>query len=133
MSLTVNSQIVLGNVGQEPKLRETKSGIKVMEFSVATTESHKDDSGGWKEETDWHGVVLWKPSDFIISSLKSGTKVYVEGRVKRETYEDKDGKKASSTKIIARRVLILSGKDSNSQKQEPEPNLQTEKDDDLPF
>ncbi len=109
-SRTVNKVILLGRLGRDAETRFTANGASRTTFSVATNRSIKDaQTGEWKEETDWHNVVLWRHEN-ISSFLTKGTQVYVEGRLQTRSYEDKDGKKMYMTEVVGDNVILLSGK-----------------------
>ena len=105
MSASINRVTLVGNLGMDPEIRTTQQGKAVGEFSVATSYGMGD-----KEETEWHKIVVWeKTAEACAKFLKKGSSVYVEGRIKTESYE-KDGVKKYITKIIANEVKFLGGK-----------------------
>lgn len=84
-------------------------------FSVATTRSWKDQqSGEWKEETNWTNVTLWRQEN-VANYLTKGRQVYVEGRLQTRSYEDKDGKKVYATDVVADDVILLGGRGDGAQ------------------
>ena len=100
-SRSVNKVILLGHLGRDAETRFTPSGAAVTRFSVATSRRWKDQqTGDWKEETDWHNVTLWRAEN-LANYLTKGTQVYIEGRLQTRSYEDKDGQKKYSTEVIA--------------------------------
>lgn len=105
---SVNKVILVGNIGREAETKFTPSGSSVTNFSLATSRRWKDQSGEWKEETDWHNVQLWK-AEKLAEYLKKGTSVYIEGRLRHRSYEDKDGQKRYVTEIVADDVILLGG------------------------
>jgi single-strand DNA-binding protein len=101
MARSVNKVILLGNLGKDAETKFTPGGAAVTRFSVATSRRWKDQqSGEFKEETDWSNVVVWRAENLSQYLLK-GKKVYVEGRLHTRSYEDKDGKKVWSTEVVA--------------------------------
>jgi single-strand DNA-binding protein len=81
---------------------------------LATNRRWKDQqTGEWKEETDWHNVVLWR-SENLANYLTKGKQIYVEGRLQTRSYEDKDGKKVYFTEVVAEDVLLLSNRGEGS-------------------
>lgn len=100
--MSVNKAIILGFVGNEPEIKQTKSGDNVANFSVATSTSWKDKSSGEKKEaTEWHRVTAFgNLANVVANYVKKGSKVYVEGSIKTEKYTDKDGIEKYATKII---------------------------------
>jgi single-strand DNA-binding protein len=108
-SRSVNKAILLGHLGRDAETKFTPGGAAVTKFSVATNRRWKDQqSGEWKEETDWTNVVLWR-SENLSPYLTKGKQVYVEGRIHTRSYEDKDGKKVYSTEVVADEVILVSG------------------------
>jgi single-strand DNA-binding protein len=108
-SRSVNKVILIGHLGRDAETKFTPGGAAVTRFSVATNRRWKDQqSGEWKEETDWENVVLWKAEN-LANYLTRGKQVYVEGRLQTRSYEDKDGKKVYSTEVIAEEVILLGG------------------------
>jgi len=109
-SRSVNKVILLGNLGRDAETKYTASGGACTTFSVATSYRWKDQqTGEWKEDTDWHNVVLWRQEN-LANYLTKGKQVYVEGRLKTRSYDDKDGKKVYRTEGIADDVLLLGGR-----------------------
>jgi len=108
-SRSVNKVILLGNLGKDAETKFTQGGTPVTKFTIATGRRWKDQqSGEWKEETDWHNVVLWRAEN-LANYLLKGKQVYVEGRLQTRSYEDKDGKKQWFTEVVAEDVILLGG------------------------
>ncbi|HWE51632.1 MAG TPA: single-stranded DNA-binding protein [Bryobacteraceae bacterium] len=108
-SRSVNKVILVGHLGRDAETKFTPSGAAVTKFSVATNRRWKDQqSGEWKEETDWTNVVLWR-SENLANYLTKGKQLYVEGRLQTRSYEDKDGKKVYTTEVVADEVILLGG------------------------
>jgi single-strand DNA-binding protein len=109
-SRSVNKVILVGHLGRDAETKFTPSGVPVSKFSVATNRRWKDQqSGDWKEETEWTNVVLWRQEN-LANYLTKGKQIYVEGRLQTRTYEDKDGKKQYFTEVVAEDVILLSGR-----------------------
>ncbi len=109
-SRSVNKVILLGNLGRDAETSYTASQTAVTKFSVATSRRWKDQqSGEWKEETNWSNIILWRGEN-VAPYLTKGTKVYVEGRLQTRSYEDKDGKKVWVTEVIADDVILVGGR-----------------------
>jgi single-strand DNA-binding protein len=109
-SRSVNKVILLGNLGRDAETSYTASQTAVTKFSVATSRRWKDQqSGEWKEETNWSNIILWRGEN-VSPYLTKGTKVYVEGRLQTRSYEDKDGKKVWVTEVIADEVILVGGR-----------------------
>lgn len=106
-SRSVNKVILIGNLGRDAETKFTPAGVAVTKFSVATSRRWKDQqTGDWKEETDWTNVVLWRQEN-LGQYLTKGKQVYVEGRIQTRSYEDKDGQKKYSTEVVADDVMLL--------------------------
>jgi single-strand DNA-binding protein len=106
-SRSVNKVILIGHLGKDAETKFTQSGIPRTLFSIATSRRWKDQqTGEWKEETDWHNIVLWR-QEAVGAYLTKGKQVYVEGRLQTRNYEDKDGKKVYITEVVADEVILL--------------------------
>jgi single-strand DNA-binding protein len=109
-SRSVNKVILIGHLGRDAETAYTASQTAVTKFSVATSRRWKDQqTGEWKEETDWTRVVLWRGEN-VAPYLTKGTQVYVEGRLQTRSYDDKDGKKVWATEVVADQVILLGGR-----------------------
>src|SRR6266478_2181140 len=109
-SRSVNKVILIGHLGKDAETRFTPAGIAVTSFSVATNRRWKDQqTGEWKEETDWAKVVLWRQEN-LANYLTKGKQVYVEGRLQTRSYDDKEGKKQYMTEVVADEVILLGGR-----------------------
>jgi single-strand DNA-binding protein len=114
---SVNKVMVLGHLGKDAETNFTPSGVAVTKFSVATSRRWKDSrSDEWKEETDWHNIVLWRQEN-LANYLTKGKQVYVDGRLQTRSYEDQDGVKRYVTEIVADSVILLGGQQGGSQDQ----------------
>jgi len=113
---SINKVILVGNLGKDPETRFTPSGIKVTKFSIATTDKWKDKSTGEKRErTEWHRIEAWRRlAEICEDYLHKGSQVYVEGKLQTDTWEDKDGMKRYTTKIVAREMQMLGKRDKNT-------------------
>jgi single-strand DNA-binding protein len=106
-SRSVNKVILLGHLGKDAETKFTSSGTAVSNFTVATNRRWKDQqTGEWKEETDWHRVVMWR-SDNVSNYLLKGKQVYIEGRLQTRSYEDKDGQKRYVTEVVCDDLILL--------------------------
>ena len=134
MKKGINKCIIVGHLGQEPKIQQLPSGGAVTSISVATSESWKDKNTGQQESrAEWHRIVFFnKLAEIAGQYLKKGSKVYIEGSLRTRTW-DKDGEKRYTTEIVANEMQMLDGKSdggnvaSNNTQQTPE------FDDDIPF
>ncbi len=108
-SRSVNKVILVGHLGRDAETKFTPGGAAVTKFSIATSRRWKDQqSGEWKEETNWTNVVLWRAEN-LAKYLTKGKQLYVEGRIQTRSYEDKDGKKVYATEVVADEVILLGG------------------------
>ena len=112
----LNKVMLIGRLGKDPDIRYASSGTAVCNFSVATSRSWKDKDGNKKEEVEWHNVVAFdKLAENCAEYLKKGSQVYIEGRIKTEKYDDKEGVTRYATKINAHTVQFLDGKKQEAQ------------------
>jgi single-strand DNA-binding protein len=138
MAFSLNRIMLIGNLGRDAETRFTTNNVSVTNFSLATTHSYKGKSGDWVNETTWHNITAFNLSDFFKDALKKGKKFYVEGRLTKREYTDKEGIKRYSTDVYADKIIPLesSGESSyendqdNNQSAEPP---QVDNNDDLPF
>lgn len=138
MSRSLNKVMLIGNLGKDPELKYTPSGVAVATFSIATSEQWKDQDGNAQERTEWHNIVAWrKLAEIVGEYLKKGKKVYIEGKLQTRNYE-KDGVKRYVTEIVADQLIMLdgggqrNGGGSSTDESIPAPSG-APKDDDLPF
>jgi len=111
MGSSLNKAQVIGNLGQDPELRHTASGMSVVNFSVATSE-FSGSKGDEQERTEWHRIVVWgRQAETCAEYLRKGRLVYVEGRMQSRKYEGKDGIERQSFEIVAQNVQFLGGRD----------------------
>jgi single-strand DNA-binding protein len=110
-SRSVNKVILLGHLGKDAETKFTPSGISVSKFSLATNRRTKDQqSGEWKDITDWHNIVVWRTEN-VATYLIKGRQIYVEGRLETRSYDDKEGQKKYFTEVIceAQNLVLLGG------------------------
>lgn len=112
MPKSVNKVILLGNLGKDPEVKYTPQGTAVAKFSLATTDRYKDKEGNWQDRTEWHNIVLWQRLAEIAGEyLKKGSKVYIEGRIRTDSWDDKQtGEKKYRTEIVGNDIVLLSGR-----------------------
>lgn len=104
----VNRVTLIGNLGRDPELQYLEGNIAVSKFSLATTETFKDRSGKLVSQTEWHTVVLWRGlAELAEKYLHKGSLVYIEGRLRTRTWEDKDGNKKHATEIVGDNLVML--------------------------
>ncbi|MDQ2834312.1 MAG: single-stranded DNA-binding protein [Acidobacteriota bacterium] len=112
MARSVNKVILLGNVGKDPEIRATQSGMVVANFSIATTDRIKGQDGQFTDKTEWHNLVAFqRTAEIVRDYVKKGNKLYVEGRLQTSSWDDKaTGQKKYKTEIIVSDLSLLSGK-----------------------
>lgn len=110
MAGSVNKVILIGNLGKDPEVRHLENGAVVANFPLATSESYTDRATGQKiENTDWHDVVVWRGlAEVVEKYVRKGTKVYVEGKLKKRSWQDKEGNTRYTTEVVADELTILS-------------------------
>lgn len=110
MAGSVNKVILIGNLGKDPEVRHLENGAVVANFPLATSESYTDRNSGQKvENTDWHDIVVWRGlAEVVEKYVKKGTKVYVEGKLKKRSWQDKEGNTRYTTEVVADELTILS-------------------------
>jgi single-strand DNA-binding protein len=107
---SVNKVILVGRLGRDPDIRETKKGDTQASFTLAT-----DNGYGDNKKTDWHNVICYgKPADFVQKYIQKGASLYVEGTINYRQYEDQDGNQRKVTDIKAFSVQALGSKQSTS-------------------
>ena len=104
----INKVILVGNTGKDPEVRHLESGITVASFSLATSETYKNKSGDKVTNTEWHNIVVWRGlADVAEKYIKKGTQLYVEGKIRSRSWDDKDGNKRYITEIVADNLQLL--------------------------
>lgn len=122
----VNKVMLVGNLGKDPEFQLLEGNIAVAKFSLATTESFKDRNGKLVSHTEWHTVVLWRGlAELAQKYLHKSSLVYVEGRLKTRSWDDKDGNKKFITEIIGDNLIMLDKKmDTTTLQDEAEPDVE---------
>ncbi|MBC7693897.1 MAG: single-stranded DNA-binding protein [Burkholderiales bacterium] len=116
----INKVILVGNLGKDPELKYLEGNIARANFSIATSEFHKDKSGNKIEQTEWHNIVVWRSmAESAEKLLKKGTQVYLEGKLQTRQWIDKDGNKRNITEVVGESFLVLQRKENNA----PNPNV----------
>ena len=104
----VNRVMLIGNLGKDPDVQYLEGNIGVAKFSLATTETYKDRSGKLISQTEWHTVVLWRGlADLAEKYLHKGSLVYIEGRLRTRSWEDKEGNKKFATEVVGDNLIML--------------------------
>lgn len=110
MSRGVNKVILVGNVGNQPEIKQTSGGLTIATVSLATTDSRKDKDGNRQEKTEWHRVKFFgKTAEIVQEYVQKGTQLYVEGKIEYGSYE-KDGVKHYTTDIIGNDMQMIGSK-----------------------
>ena len=124
---SVNKVILVGNLGKDPEIKKFDSGIKNASFSLATTEKYKNKAGEQVNNTEWHNIVVWGAlSDVAEKYLKKGRQIYLEGKIKTSSWEDKSGSKRYKTEIYADSFTMLGVKDVQANEPKKEYTKQQE-------
>ena len=115
----INKVILVGNLGQNPELRYTPNGVAVCSLRVATSESYTDRASGERiTNTEWHNVVLWRGlAETAGKYLKTGSQVYLEGKLKTRQWQDQQGQNRYTTEVVADVMQLLGrapGRDDNA-------------------
>ncbi len=146
----INKVILIGRLGKDPVVKHFQNDGAIAEFPLATTEAYKDKEGNWKEVTDWHNIKM--PNKYMAEraekNLKKGSQIFLEGKIRNRSYDDKDGNKRYVTEIIVDTFRMLDrkqdgqsgGGDSNNHYNGANNNYEapvntgnSAPDDDLPF
>ena len=111
MAKSVNKVILIGNLGKDPEVKYTPSGMAIAKFSLATNERHKDKEGNWQDRTEWHNIVAFQRTAEIVGEyLKKGRTVYIEGSLRTSSWDDKEtGQKKYKTEILVNDLVLLGG------------------------
>ncbi len=141
----INKVILVGHLGKDPEVRHLEGGVAVASFPLATSETFNKD-GKRVEQTEWHNIVMWRGLAEVASKyLQKGKLVYIEGKLRTRTFEDKEGHRKYTTEVVAENFTMLGRKSDfettnasqvvNAVKEEVANNysLKDHPDDDLPF
>ena len=132
----VNKVILIGNLGKDPEITNIGNDVKKAAFSLATSESYKNKDGNKVEQTEWHNIIVWRGlADVAEKYLHKGSKIYLEGKIKYRSYDDKDGNKRYITEITGDTFTMLDGRtqEGNGGAPPPPPEIPAGPEDDLPF
>lgn len=121
MAGTVNKVILVGNVGRDPEVRHSQDGTKIVNLTVATSETWKDrNSGDRREKTEWHRVVIFndKLADVAEKYVRKGSKIYLEGSLQTRKWTGNDGVEKYSTEVVLQKfrgeLTLLDGRVSSN-------------------
>jgi len=135
---SVNKVILIGNLGKDPEVKYTPSGVQITKFSLATSDRVKRGEN-WEEKTDWHNIVLFgRQAEYAGEYLKKGMNVFIDGKISTRSWDDENGIRKYMTEVIGNVVKNLTPrKDDNytSKERKSDNNDQQNNDpeDDLPF
>ncbi len=113
MAFSLNKIMLIGNLGRDAETRFTTNNVSVTSFSMATTFSYKGKDGNYVNETTWHNCVGFNLSDFYKDNLKKGKKFYIEGRLTKRDYTDKENIKRYSTDVVIDKIIPLENTSSS--------------------
>ena len=109
-SRSLNKVMLIGHLGKDAETRHTQSGTAVTNFTLATSWRVKNQqTGEWREETDWHDIVMWKAEN-VAAYLQKGKQVFIEGRLQTRSWEDQGGNKRYKTEVVAENLILLSSR-----------------------
>jgi single-strand DNA-binding protein len=124
MNALKNHVQLIGNLGQDPEIKQLESGKKLAKFSIATTESYKNKNGEIVNDTQWHSIVAWDNLAQIAERyLHKGKQVALAGKLNHRNYEDKDGIKRYVTEIVANDLLMLGKRENTAEVGSPSDEL----------
>ena len=108
MNALRNSVRLIGNLGDDPKVRKLDSGKTVANFNIATNEIYRDQNGNKQSETTWHRLVAWgKQAEIVENYVKKGSEIAIEGKLTNRSYDDKNGEKHFITEVLVNSILLL--------------------------
>ena len=108
---SLNKVMLIGNLGKDPEVRAIPSGVKVANFSIATSENYTGKDGNKVEKTEWHNIVMWRGlAEVAEKYLKKGSPVFIEGRLQTRSWDDQSGNKRYTTEIVADNMVMLGGR-----------------------
>lgn len=111
----VNKVILVGNLGKDPEVRHLENGAAVANFSIATSETYKDKNGERQTQTEWHNIVLWRGlAEIAEKYLRKGNQVYIEGKLRTRSWDDKDGVTRYTTEVVGDNMTMLGSKGDGS-------------------
>jgi single-strand DNA-binding protein len=119
--MALNKVMLIGNVGRDPEIRHLDNGVAITTIALATSEPYTDKNSGQRiTSTEWHNVVLWHQlADLAEKYIRKGTQLFVEGKIRTRSWEDRNGQKRSTTEIIADNVQLLGRREDSSAGAQP--------------
>ena len=111
----VNKVILVGHLGKDPEVRHLENGVAVASFSLATTETYTNKAGEKSEQNEWHNIVLWRGlAEVAEKYLKKGKQIYVEGKIRTRSWDDKEGIKRYTTEVVGDSLTMLGKKEDGA-------------------
>jgi single-strand DNA-binding protein len=109
MARSVNKVILIGNVGKDPEIRSTPSGVMVASLTLATGDRQKDAQGNWQDHTEWHNLKAFnRTAEVVRDYVKKGSKLYIEGKITTNSWEDREShQKRYRTEILVNELIML--------------------------
>lgn len=133
--MSLNKVMLIGNIGRDPEVKTldgNNGSQKVATFTLATGEKYKDRNGELQEKTEWHNIVAWRNlADICEKYIRKGMQVYIEGRIRTRSWQDKDGNTRYTTEIMADNLQMLGRRDEP--RTTPLPPAGEPQDNDLPW
>lgn len=119
MAGSVNKVILVGNLGKDPEVRYLEGGVAVAKFPIATSETYKDrTTGERKSQTEWHNIVIWRGlAEVAEKYLRKGSMVYIEGKMRTRSWQDKDNNVRYTTEVVADEMTMLGGRPDDGSNQ----------------
>ena len=116
MARSVNKVTLLGNVGKDPEIRSTPGGTMVANLALATSDRQKDAQGNWQDHTEWHNLKAFnRTAEIVRDYVKKGSKLYIEGKITTNSWEDKEThQKRYRTEILVNELVLLSGREDGA-------------------
>jgi single-strand DNA-binding protein len=131
--MSINKVMLIGNAGKDPEVRYLESGVPVCTLPLATSETYTNKSGEKVTNTEWHNIVLWRGlAEIAQKYVKKGTQLYIEGKIRSRSWDDKDGNKRYTTEIIADSMQLLGRKPDDGHAAAPQENKPAQEADNFP-
>lgn len=116
--MSVNKVILIGRLGKDPEVRKINVTTTVCNFPLATNESYKNQDGTYTEQTEWHNIVMWRGvAERAERILKKGNTIFVEGKLRTRSWEDKENHKRYTTEIVVENFQLLDKKEASANTQ----------------
>ena len=116
--MSVNKVILIGRLGKDPEVRKINATTTVCNFPLATNESYKNQDGSYTEQTEWHNIVMWSGvAERAERILKKGSTIFVEGKLRTRSWEDKENHKRYTTEIVVENFQLLDKRESSGTSQ----------------